>query len=144
MYVCRYGHCKLGGKVDKQQAVKDGRMYYHAECYKKQVVKRELREFLVAKNMGQRDTNIMLKKAIDDIGYDIDYVKYVVYKKCDTIKTPYNILYHLKIEKNYKDFMQTKNLETQVKVNTCIHDVETNKDQEFLYRSAKHSRYDIY
>ena len=144
MYVCRYPHCKLGGKVKKEEVIKDGRMYFHEECYKKRQIKQELSNFLSLKHMSKRDINTMLKKAIDDIGYDIEYVKYIVYEKQNQIKTPYNILYHLKIKDNYIRFMEKKQLKAQLKIHSKLEEVATTPDQEFIYRPAGKSKYDIY
>lgn len=142
---CRYTHCKLGGEVEKENAIKDGSMYYHKECYKKQTVKAEIRNILQSRKMIQRDINIALKKAIDDEEYNVEYVKFVATNRVKEITDPYKLLYQLKIDKNYEEYVKTNNVKQQLKVNQFIKTQEIdNKGFEFNIEMEKNKRLSIY
>lgn len=142
---CRYGNCKLGGEVDKEDAIKDGSMYYHKQCHKKQMAKSEIRNILQSRKMVQRDINIALKRAIDDEEYDLDFIRFVVANRQKEISDPYKLLYQLKIDKNYEEYVRINSLKQQLKVNQFIKTQEfDSKNFEFNIDLNKNKRLNIY
>lgn len=142
---CRYSHCKLGGEVEKEDAIKEGSMYYHKECYKKKEVKSEIRDIFQARGMVQRDINISLKRAIDDEEYNLEYIKYVVINRQKEIIDPYKLLYQLKIDKNYEEYVKKNSLKQQLKINQFIKTQNIdNVGFDFNITPSKNSRLNIY
>lgn len=142
---CRYNHCKLGGDVEKDVAVKRGSMYYHNECYKKLIYKEEIRDILKARKMIQRDINIALKKAIDDDTYNVEYVRYVALNRQKEITDPYKLLYQLKIDRNYEEYLKKNGLKEQLKVNQFVKTYKLdNNEIKFNINTSSNKRLNIY
>lgn len=120
-------------------------MYYHRECYDKQSMKRKIRDILISRKMVQRDINIMLKRAIDDEEYNLDYIYYVVINKQDEIRDPYKVLYQLKIDTNYKEYEKIYKTKQQLKINQYIKTQEIdNNGFSFDINTSKAKRFKIY
>ena len=63
---CRWKHCKYGGEVDKDKAVKVGIAYYHPECY----AEREAIQKIIDTWHERIDANpmeAMLRKMVNDL-----------------------------------------------------------------------------
>lgn len=141
---CRYPYCKLGKEVEKDVAIRNGNMYYHSECFEKYIGKQKVIEKLKLKG-SVRDANITLKKAVDEIGYSIGYVEYVTNNKLSEIKTPYNLLYHLKIEQNYNEYIEQELYREKAKINYEIKNMDIKDDNiVFNYEKKSSKRYKIY
>lgn len=140
---CRYNKCKLGGEVARENAVVDGRMYYHEECYKKKIAKERIRELL--KEFPVKDVNIALSKAIDANNYPVEFVEYVATNKRSKLKSAYNLLYQLKIEDNYKEYIRTERGKLAFKINQEVQNMDLEVDQlKFNYKPSKIKGLDIY
>lgn len=109
---CRYNNCKLGGEVNKDEAVKDGNFYYHEDCYNKKQDKKTCNEIMVNKlNFMSKQVNMILKKVIDDMLVPSDYVLWMVskiYKDKLTLNTPFGLEHYLKNGHNWKEFDKQK------------------------------------
>lgn len=79
---CRYAHCKHGGEVSKEEAVKDGSAYYHKECLKEKQTKQEIESYYL-ENLPQTTIQI-LRKVINQLisvnKYEAEYVLYIIKK----------------------------------------------------------------
>ena len=140
---CRYNKCKLGGEVSKEEAIKDGSMYYHRECYNKKKLKDELR--VLMSGFPQRDVNISLAKAIDESPYQIGFVEYVVKNKLSEFQNAYGLLYQMKIERNYEDYVKREGQKVAFEINHAIKDMNINVDTlKFEYEPTPNKRLNIY
>ena len=140
---CRYNKCKLGGEVSKEEAIKDGSMYYHRECYNKKKLKDELR--VLMGGFPQRDVNISLAKAIDESPYQIGFVEYVVKNKLSEFQNAYGLLYQMKIERNYEDYVKREGQKFAFEINHAIKDMNINVDTfKFEYEPTTNKRLNIY
>jgi len=139
---CRYNKCKLGGEVEKKDAVKVGSMYYHQECYDKKMAKEELRELMG--KFPQRDINISLAKAIDESPYQLGFVEYVVKNKFTKFQNAYGLLYQLKIETNYDEYAKQEGSKVSFRINQAIKDMDLNSDTLNFEHKPKKDRFNIY
>ncbi len=142
---CRYNHCKLGGEVEKDIAIKEGNRYFHKECYEKYKTKQMINVLFRDKGMYLKDINIALKRAVDDIGYNIRYVYYVATEKNRLISDPYKLLYQLKIEDNYKEYLNKYKTKEQIKINYAIKNSDIkDSPMDFTIKPSKNKRLQIY
>lgn len=140
---CRYNRCKLGGEVAREDAVVDGRMYYHKECYEKKVAKERIRGVL--NKFPVRDVNISLSKAIDDNNYPVGFVEYIANNKLLKFQNAYGLLYQLKIEDNYKEYAQLERGKLLSEINEAVRGMDIELDTlKFEYKPNKNRRLDIY
>lgn len=140
---CRYNKCKLGGDVSKEDAVKEGTMYYHKECYEKKKAKDELR--VLMGKFPQRDINISLSKAIDESPFQVGFVEYVVKNKLSEFQNAYGLLYQMKIEKNYEDYVKREGQRVAFEINHAIKEMDIDTDiLKFKYEPSPNKRLNIY
>lgn len=68
---CRYNHCKHGGEVDVNEAVKVGKAYYHKDCLKE---KQEIEEVMKVyeEKVDPHPIYNRLRKVINTIVYDYE------------------------------------------------------------------------
>lgn len=66
---CRYNHCKHGGEVDVNEAVRIGKAYYHKDCLKE---KQEIEEVMKVyeEKVDPHPIFARLRKVINTIVYD--------------------------------------------------------------------------
>ena len=73
---CRYSHCKHGGMVRTEEAVRDGNMYYHRDCYEEKNNIQQIIDVYV-KRVDPKPIFTELRKTINDLiykdGYASDY-----------------------------------------------------------------------
>lgn len=105
---CRYTHCKLGGEVEKEVAVKVGSAYYHKECrreidHKKQIEDLYYNKFKLNEMMGQVKSAI--NKYVDEFG--TEYVLYILHQDIK-LNSIYGISYYLKDNRNKQSFEKEK------------------------------------
>lgn len=132
---CRYNKCKLGGEVEKKDAVKNGSMYYHKECYDKKLAKEELRELMG--KFPQRDINISLAKAIDESPYQLGYIEYVVKNKFTKFQNAYGLLYQLKVDTNYEEYKKQEGSKVAFEINQAIKNMDIDGDTlKFEYKPS--------
>lgn len=94
---CRYNNCKHGGEVSKEQAIKEGSMYFHKDCLEEKKIKQQIEEYYVA-NMPP--TTLMLlrkviKQAIHEKGISAEYLLYVIkyiHKNNKPINNPFGLI----------------------------------------------------
>lgn len=111
---CGYLNCKLGGEVEKENAIKVGTRYYHEECDNKKNVKKSCTDKLTSLNMISKLTGIFLKKTIDDEQVDLEYLEftidYIMYRKLK-LSSPYGVKYYMgdyKIRAEYDKYIAKK------------------------------------
>lgn len=140
---CRYNHCKLGGEVEKEDAIYHNRMYFHDECYKKYEMKAKLRDIL--NSFPTREVNISISKAIDDNNYPLGFIEFVARNKKSEFKNSYGLLYQLKIEQNYKDYVQSEGQKIKTAINQAVQNMKIDEEViEFDYKPTRSSRLNIY
>lgn len=139
---CRYAKCKLGGEVEKENAIYDRKMYFHKECHEKNQSKERLRETLG--KFAKSEINIAISRAIDDNNYPTGLVEYVARTKLSEFKNAYGLLYHLKIEQNYKDYQRMEKGRLSAEINQAVKSMDIESDAvDFNYKS-KNSKLNIY
>jgi len=99
---CGYNHCKLGGNVEKDVAIKFKKRYYHEECYNKKIKKNQIYELLKDKGFVVKTINMALKQIVDDDGTDVDFLLFTtkyVFDNREKLSNPFGLKYYLQ---NYK------------------------------------------
>ena len=140
---CRYAKCKLGGEVEKEDAIYINKMYFHKDCHEKNQSKVRLREIL--SKFPKSEVNIAISRAIDDNNYPTGLVEFVAKTKLSEFKNSYGLLYQLKIEQNYKDYIKTEKSKVSFEINSAIKEMELNVDAiKFDYKPKQNRRLDIY
>lgn len=79
---CRWKHCQHESQdVPKNEAVQDGRNYYHKDCYKQKCLVQKIKDTWASKIDPNYD-NMQLTVAINNLafkrGYDLEYLLFVV------------------------------------------------------------------
>jgi hypothetical protein len=127
---CFYKHCKLGGNVEKDVAIKYNTKYYHKECYKKKINKEKSALLLKQKGFVVKTINMALMTIIDKDDFDSDLVyftiKYVIENKKD-LNNPFGVKYYLQnfeINDKYKKYKRFKQIEENKNKKVEIEDVE--------------------
>lgn len=62
---CKYQHCKEGGFVDVDEAVVDGGLYYHFQCYEKKHMKNKIFQAF-CEYVTNEENGLFIKKKISD------------------------------------------------------------------------------
>lgn len=93
---CRYQYCKLNHEVSKEEAVKDGKTYYHKECYEEMMIKRDICSLYLNTYGEQTKESIgMVNKCIRQIvhgkGFQAEYLYFVLEKVIELKKPLYNV-----------------------------------------------------
>ena len=81
VFKCRWSHCKHGGEVRLDDAVKDGSSYYHKDCYEeKQNIKRIMD--LYVERVDPKPIFSLLRKTVNDLvfkdGFGADYTLFAL------------------------------------------------------------------
>lgn len=137
---CRYKYCKLGGEVSKEEAIKDGRAYYHKECYQEKQNKKEIREIIL--DQIPTETSTLVSSIILDIvnKKNIDS-NYVLFALKESIRSGFKIynakgLYTIANSKINKD--KYKKLFIQQNKNNNFDNVAVKKETKFQGKSEKY------
>ena len=76
VFKCRWSHCKHGGEVHVDDAVKDGSSYYHKDCYEEKQNLQKILDLYVER-VDPDPVFAFLRRTINDIvfkdGYGADY-----------------------------------------------------------------------
>lgn len=111
---CGYNNCKLGGNVEKEDAIKVGGRYFHKECENKKTIKSECSNKLNSIGMIPKLVGIFLKKVVDDDCMDLDYLQftidYIILHKLK-LTNPYGVKYYMgdyKIKAEYDKYLSKK------------------------------------
>ena len=135
---CRYSYCKLGGEVNKEDAIKEGSSYYHRECHNKLINKRKSVELMTI-NLGfmRKQVNIILKKIIDDKNAPSDYVVWMlekIIKESLKLNTPFGLEHYLSNGHYYDEFKRLKIKEDYYKMKNNKRKCETVEDTKIKYK----------
>lgn len=130
---CRYKNCKLGGEVEKEDAIKIGSAYYHKECrreieHKKQIEDLYYNKFKLNENIGQVKSAI--NKYIDEFG--TEYVLYILNQDI-RLNSIYGVSYYLKDNR----FKQAYDREKAKLIKVDIDKVEIEIPIEVKYKKTK-------
>lgn len=135
---CRYRHCKLGGEVHKDEAIKIGSAYYHKECNDKLENKKQSCDIMVSDfGFMKKQVNIILKKLIDDKDAPSEYVLWMLKKiKNESLKlnTPFGLEHYLSNGHNYNEFKTLKTKEEYLKMKSFDNRCETIEDTKIKYK----------
>ena len=114
---CFYNHCKLGGNVEKDVAIKYNSKYYHKECYEKKINKEKAMQLLKQKGFVEKSIHMALMTFVDKNGVDSDFVyftvKHIIERK-KVLNNPFGISYYLQnfeIIKAYQKYKTYKMME---------------------------------
>ena len=75
---CRYSRCPYGGEVVKEEAVKDGKQYYHPDCKQKVEMRKEMVQLVteINPNIVQSELGRTLNTLLYNRELSFDYVLY--------------------------------------------------------------------
>jgi hypothetical protein len=129
---CGYKNCKLGGEVEKDNAIKVSNKYYHKECHEIVENKKKIREFYLEK-INPKEVMVLLNKAINELidtkNVDSNLLLYALNYSVDNnikINSPFGMNYivnNYKIKESYSK-LQARNKLSQIK-DTNIETTET-------------------
>lgn len=111
---CRYKYCPYGGKVDKEEAVKDGNMYYHKQCWQEKKEKNNIRQtykMLIDKDVDDALLNKVINDIIHNKGVNTDYLLYVIEYIANNnmeINTPMGLHFYVKNQTIYEQYQKAK------------------------------------
>jgi hypothetical protein len=133
---CGYNHCKLGGNVEKDVAIKYNKRYYHKQCYNKKIKKREIYDILRNNGFVAKSINLALKQIIDDDGTDVDLLLFTVNYVIDNRKelnNPFGLKYYIQnyeIIDKYKKISRIKRLKA---LNDKDRNIEVEEEVKFTH-----------
>ena len=130
---CRYKHCKLGGEVEKEEAIKVGSAYYHKECrkeieHKKQIEDLYYNKFKLNEHIGKVKSAI--NKYVDE--YGTEYVLYILNQDVK-LNSIYGVSYYLKDNRFRDDYNKAK----AKLIKFDINEIEVEKPKEIKYKKPK-------
>lgn len=130
---CRYKHCKLGGEVEKEDAVKIGNMYYHKECRKEMDDKKEI-ERLYYEKFGLNEHVGQIRRAINNYvaEYDMDYILFVMNQSIK-LNSIFGVSYYLRDKRLKDDFNKAK----AKTIKFDIDKAKTEESREFTLNKKK-------
>lgn len=103
---CRYKHCKLGGEVDKEEAIKIGNGYYHKECNRERELKQQIEktyyDIFQTKEPIQQ-VRKAISKYIHDNNFDPRYVLFVLNEDIK-LNSMFGLIYYLNNNKFLKKY----------------------------------------
>lgn len=134
---CRYKHCKNGGNVNKEDAIKEGNSYYCKDCYKEKKTKQEIEEYYI--NNLPNTTIQILRKVINDLlyknNYEAEYVLFII-KKIHInrlkINNPFGLVSYCNEGRNIEEWKKEKineeykNIKCDIKINYDNNKIEFN------------------
>lgn len=95
---CKYSYCKHEtNEVTKEDAIKEGNCYYHKDCYKEKILKKEIEEYW-NDNMPSASLQILrkvIKQLIHDKKAPADFVLFVmkyIKKNNKPINNPFGLI----------------------------------------------------
>lgn len=130
---CRYKHCKLGGEVEKEDAIKVGNAYYHKECrreieHKKQIEELYYNRFKLQENI--RQVRATINKYVSE--YGTEYILHILNQDIK-LNSIYGVSYYLKDNR----FKQSFEKEKAKLVTFNIDEIEVEKPKEIKYKKPK-------
>lgn len=139
---CRYAYCKHGGEVLKEDAVKDGKTYYHKDCLEEKQNKAKIREIYLKYYNKNNDNMAMISKCVGSLVHDkhIDS-EFVLYALCQHIrqKKPLNNIYGLTyVVADSKLVAAFNKLKAIEQTKTFSDNIETiNRENHITYKKHK-------
>lgn len=93
---CRYQYCKQNHEVEKEEAIRDGKSYYHKECYQEMMIKRDICDLYLTTfgkqtKEGTGMVNKCVKQIVHDKGFEAEYLYFVLEKIIERKKKIYNV-----------------------------------------------------
>lgn len=122
---CGYKYCKLGGNVEKSEAVKLGSRYWHKECCLENETKKEIRETYYRKFKSKEPivaVNKAISKYIHEQNYEAGYVLYCLKHKAEVLNSLYGLSYSLSYKKNHTDYKKWVAKQTKIVYNKPVND----------------------
>lgn len=128
---CRYAGCKLGGNVEKKDAVYLKKAYYHRECYREKRMKERIR-YTLKKKYKLKDPFASLNKKLNEYCnlFESRYVLFLLTKNVK-LNSIHGLIYHLNDKRNSDKYK--KRLAKRVKFNKC----KKIEDKPFTYKRKK-------
>lgn len=81
VFKCRWSHCKHGGEVRLDDAVKDGSSYYHKDCYEEKQNIQKIMDLYVER-VDPNPIFSLLRKTVNDLvfkdGFGADYTLFAL------------------------------------------------------------------
>lgn len=119
-FICGYTFCKHSGeRVPSEIAVKDGSRYYHPDCHKEKLTKKQISDIYYQFYKSSEDYKVVMKAVnnlVNNQGYDASFVLYVLCQ-CIKEKVPYKSIFSLgwqvknnMVYKNKYALLKSKNL----------------------------------
>jgi len=131
---CGYNHCKLGGNVEKDVAIKYNRRYYHKECYNKKIKKHEIYNLLRDNGFVAKSINMALKQIVDDDNTDVDLLlfttKYVIDNRKE-LNNPFGLKYYIQNYEIIEKYKRISRLEKLKELNSKEKEMEFEDETEF-------------
>ena len=105
---CRYKHCKLGGEVEREDAIKIGSAYYHKECRaeidgKKEIERLFYDKFQIYEGIGK--VKGAISKYVDE--FEIKYILFVLHQNIK-LNSIYGLVYYLRDDRFKKLYEKEK------------------------------------
>ena len=132
---CRYAHCKLGGEVEKKDAIKIGSSYYHKECNKereyKQLIEKtyyevfQNKEPIAAVRRG-------IHKYVHKDNFDCEYILFVLNEDIK-LNSIFGLIYYL----NNKKFLDKYNRQKAKLIEFDVSKVKKVEGKDIMYRKQK-------
>lgn len=115
---CGYQHCKYGGEVDKDDAIKISSRYWHKECNDERNIKGRIliefyKKFSNSKEPEQSAKGA-ISKYIHKLGYDAEYVLFCLLIKAKNLNSMHGLIYTLNDSKNLKEYKEKKAKHTNI------------------------------
>lgn len=132
---CRYKQCKLGGEVEKSEAVRVGSFYYHKECNKERELKKQIEDFYYSKFQNKeliQQVRMSINRYIHDEGHKAEYISFVLNEDI-RLNSIFGLTYYLNNEK----FISKYNTEKAKLINFDIDRVETEDVNNIKYKTKK-------
>ena len=132
---CRYAHCKYGGEVEKEEAIKIGSAYYHKECNQEREYKKKIESTYYDK-YKTKEPIIQVRKAINKYinidNYEVEYILFVL-KQDIKLNSMFGLIYYL----NNKKFLDMYNKELAKLIKFDASEVDTEESINVKFKRKK-------
>lgn len=134
---CRYAQCKLGGEVEKNEAIKIGSAYYHKECNHERESKKLIETTYLTK-FQNKDIIQQVRNAINKYIHRDNYTpEYILFVLNEDIKLNnlFGLIYYL----NNNKFLDKYAKQQAKLVKFDVNMVEKEESKVIEYRQKKQS-----
>lgn len=142
---CAYKYCKHGGNVEKEDAVKINKRYWHKDCAQEQELKKQIKDYYI-NNFNDKEPiqaiNTAIAKYIHKDGYEAEYVYYCLKHKADKLNSLYGLAYTLSYKKNLEDFKKMVAKNTKIVYNQDTSNFFETKEN--MIKSKTHKKWEDY